>query len=203
MKVKVPALWLATQGGFVAITGRIKDLIIRGGENIHPLEVENCLFQQPLVQEVSVVGVPDENVGSPAVTNAGAVHVLTTSGDHFLGASLRYFHQDRTGIPGDLGTDHDFGYSLAPGDYNGDGKEDLAIGVPGDSCTVSGDGSVLVIYDDVWGALADYEPQYWCQGGDIGDQGEMDDHFGVALAALPSTGALPHRVYLPICMRDD
>jgi hypothetical protein len=150
-----------------------------------------------------VVGVPDENVGDPSVTDAGAVHVLTTSGDHFVGASLRYFHQDRTGIPGDLGTYHYFGRSLAPGDYNGDGKEDLAIGVPGDSCTVSGDGSVVVIYDDVWGVLADYAPQYWCQGGDIGNVGEVDDHFGTALAALPSTGALPFRIYLPLCMRDD
>jgi acyl-CoA synthetase (AMP-forming)/AMP-acid ligase II len=49
--------------GFVQITGRIKDLIIRGGENIHPLEVENCLFQLPGVQEVSVAGVPDERLG--------------------------------------------------------------------------------------------------------------------------------------------
>ncbi|KAJ4298761.1 hypothetical protein N0V88_003793 [Collariella sp. IMI 366227] len=49
--------------GYVDITGRIKDLIIRGGENIHPLEVENCLFQHPLVAEVSVVGVPDERYG--------------------------------------------------------------------------------------------------------------------------------------------
>lgn len=49
--------------GFVQITGRIKDLIIRGGENIHPLEVENCLFQLPGVQEVSVAGVPDDRLG--------------------------------------------------------------------------------------------------------------------------------------------
>ncbi|KAI1741987.1 hypothetical protein F4680DRAFT_51664 [Xylaria scruposa] len=49
--------------GYVEITGRIKDLIIRGGENIHPLEVENCLFQLRGVQEVSVVGVPDERYG--------------------------------------------------------------------------------------------------------------------------------------------
>ncbi|AEO65654.1 uncharacterized protein THITE_2112827 [Thermothielavioides terrestris NRRL 8126] len=51
------------EDGFVEITGRIKDLIIRGGENIHPLEIENCLFQHPLVAEVSVVGVPDERYG--------------------------------------------------------------------------------------------------------------------------------------------
>ena len=49
--------------GYVAITGRIKDLIIRGGENIHPLEIENCLFQHPLVAEASVVGVPDAKLG--------------------------------------------------------------------------------------------------------------------------------------------
>lgn len=49
--------------GYVSITGRIKDLIIRGGENIHPLEVENCLLAHGDVQEVSVVGLPDEKYG--------------------------------------------------------------------------------------------------------------------------------------------
>ncbi|KAI6784256.1 putative acyl-CoA synthetase-like protein [Emericellopsis cladophorae] len=49
--------------GYVTITGRIKDLIIRAGENIHPLEIENALFTMPGVQEVSVVGVPDEKLG--------------------------------------------------------------------------------------------------------------------------------------------
>ena len=49
--------------GYVRITGRIKDLIIKGGENIHPLEVENCLFAHPAVREVSVVGMPDERYG--------------------------------------------------------------------------------------------------------------------------------------------
>jgi acyl-CoA synthetase (AMP-forming)/AMP-acid ligase II len=49
--------------GYVSITGRIKDLIIRGGENIHPLEVENCLLAHADVQEVSVVGLPDEKYG--------------------------------------------------------------------------------------------------------------------------------------------
>ncbi|PSS03199.1 hypothetical protein BD289DRAFT_457935 [Coniella lustricola] len=49
--------------GYVTITGRIKDLIIRGGENIHPLEIENVLFQHPLIAEASVVGVPDKKLG--------------------------------------------------------------------------------------------------------------------------------------------
>ncbi|RMD39886.1 hypothetical protein DV735_g5239, partial [Chaetothyriales sp. CBS 134920] len=49
--------------GYITITGRIKDLIIRGGENIHPLEIENCLFTNPRVREVSVVGLPDKHYG--------------------------------------------------------------------------------------------------------------------------------------------
>ncbi|KAH6980989.1 hypothetical protein BKA56DRAFT_586312 [Ilyonectria sp. MPI-CAGE-AT-0026] len=49
--------------GYVQITGRIKDLIIRGGENIHPLEVEDCLMTHIGVREASVVGVPDERLG--------------------------------------------------------------------------------------------------------------------------------------------
>ncbi|KAG4411400.1 hypothetical protein IFR04_015458, partial [Cadophora malorum] len=49
--------------GYVKITGRIKDLIIRGGENIHPLEIENVVFKMESVSEVSVAGVPDERYG--------------------------------------------------------------------------------------------------------------------------------------------
>ncbi|OTB15381.1 hypothetical protein K445DRAFT_61095 [Daldinia sp. EC12] len=63
-------LWMYTgdearmdQDGFVEITGRIKDLIIRGGENIHPLEIEVSLARHPLVREASVVGVSDERYG--------------------------------------------------------------------------------------------------------------------------------------------
>ncbi|RAL10265.1 putative AMP-binding enzyme [Aspergillus homomorphus CBS 101889] len=49
--------------GYITITGRVKDLIIRGGENIHPLEIENCLLAYPGVMNVSVVGVPDKRYG--------------------------------------------------------------------------------------------------------------------------------------------
>jgi len=49
--------------GYVKITGRIKDLIIRGGENIHPLEIENCLLGHPGVNGVSIVGIKDERYG--------------------------------------------------------------------------------------------------------------------------------------------
>jgi len=49
--------------GFCNIVGRIKDMIIRGGENIYPREIEEFLFSHPLVEEVQVVGVPDQRFG--------------------------------------------------------------------------------------------------------------------------------------------
>ncbi|KAG0013894.1 Fatty-acid-CoA ligase [Entomortierella chlamydospora] len=49
--------------GFCRIDGRIKDMVIRGGEKIHPVEVENCLFEVEGIQNVSVIGVPDKRYG--------------------------------------------------------------------------------------------------------------------------------------------
>ena len=49
--------------GYLSIVGRIKDLIIRGGENVYPREVEEFLFTHPDVAEVQVVGVPDARYG--------------------------------------------------------------------------------------------------------------------------------------------
>ena len=49
--------------GYVNITGRIKDLVVRGGENISPREVEEFLYTHPDVRDVQVVGVPDLRYG--------------------------------------------------------------------------------------------------------------------------------------------
>ena len=51
------------EAGYVRIVGRIKDMIIRGGENIYPREVEEFLYQHPAISEVQVFGVPDEKMG--------------------------------------------------------------------------------------------------------------------------------------------
>ena len=55
------------RNGFVRITGRVKDMIIRGGENIFPAEIENVLIRHPGVAEVAVVGVPDPFWGEIAI----------------------------------------------------------------------------------------------------------------------------------------
>ncbi|AGP31321.1 AMP-binding protein [Corynebacterium terpenotabidum] len=49
--------------GYVQITGRIKDMVIRGGENIYPREVEEFLYEHPDIADVQVIGVPDEKYG--------------------------------------------------------------------------------------------------------------------------------------------
>jgi len=49
--------------GYCNIVGRIKDLVIRGGENVYPREVEEYLFKHPKIEDVSVIGVPDAKYG--------------------------------------------------------------------------------------------------------------------------------------------
>jgi fatty-acyl-CoA synthase len=51
------------EDGYVNIVGRIKDMIIRGGENVYPREIEEFLYTHPAVQDVQVIGVPDERYG--------------------------------------------------------------------------------------------------------------------------------------------
>ncbi|GAB5459026.1 MAG: fatty acid--CoA ligase [Henriciella sp.] len=62
--------WLRTgdagyldEGGYLYIHDRIKDMIISGGENVYPAEVENALYSHPGIAEVAVIGVPDEKWG--------------------------------------------------------------------------------------------------------------------------------------------
>ena len=62
--------------GYVKIVGRIKDMIIRGGENVYPREIEEFLYGHPAVADVQVVGVPDERYGEEimawVITREGA-----------------------------------------------------------------------------------------------------------------------------------
>ncbi len=65
-----PARWMHTGDlatidaeGYVNIVGRIKDMVIRGGENVYPREIEEFLFRHPKVEAVQVIGVPDVKYG--------------------------------------------------------------------------------------------------------------------------------------------
>ena len=72
------------EDGYVKITGRAKDMIIRGGENISPREIEEFLHTHPKIAEVQVVGVPDLKLGE-----AVAVWVRLRAGDTAGGGVAR------------------------------------------------------------------------------------------------------------------
>jgi fatty-acyl-CoA synthase len=76
--------------GYVNIVGRIKDMIIRGGENIYPREVEEFLYAHPDVSDVQVIGVPSERYGEEVMA-----WVKPKDGAHPTVASLEAFCRGR------------------------------------------------------------------------------------------------------------
>jgi fatty-acyl-CoA synthase len=51
------------EDGYVNIVGRAKDMVIRGGENVYPREIEEFLYTHPAIADVQVIGIPDERYG--------------------------------------------------------------------------------------------------------------------------------------------
>ena len=73
--------------GYLAITGRIKDMIIRGGENVYPREIEEFLYTHPDVVDAQVIGVPDAKYGEEVM----AWIKLRPNADPMTAASLKEF----------------------------------------------------------------------------------------------------------------
>ena len=72
--------------GYCNIVGRVKDMIIRGGENVYPREIEEYLFRHPKVQDVAVFGVPDTRLGE-----AVAVWIKLRDGENATVEEIRAF----------------------------------------------------------------------------------------------------------------
>jgi fatty-acyl-CoA synthase len=90
------------QRGYLRIAGRIKDMIIRGGENVYPREIEEVLTSHPAVAEASVLGFPDDHYGEvvaaairPSAPSAAAPAEAPASGDDDLAAELADFCRAR------------------------------------------------------------------------------------------------------------
>jgi acyl-coenzyme A synthetase/AMP-(fatty) acid ligase len=75
-RIRSGDLAIMDDDGFVAVTGRTKDLIIRGGINIAPLEIDNVLMSHPKVREAAAIGVPDAIYGEAVVC-----YVVTKTGE--------------------------------------------------------------------------------------------------------------------------
>jgi fatty-acyl-CoA synthase len=83
-------LSVRTPDGYFKITGRIKDLIIRGGENIYPREIEEFLYSHPKIEEVQVIGVPDSKYGEEV-----AAWIKLKAGQDATVDEVRQFCRDR------------------------------------------------------------------------------------------------------------
>jgi fatty-acyl-CoA synthase len=77
--------------GYVVIEGRIKDMVIRGGENIYPREIEEFLYTHPAIQDVQVIGVPDDKYGEELM----ACIILKPGSEPFGAAALAEFCRGR------------------------------------------------------------------------------------------------------------
>jgi fatty-acyl-CoA synthase len=76
--------------GYVKITGRLKEMIIRGGENIYPREIEDFIFTHPKVAEIAVFGIPDEFYGEEIMA-----WILLHAGETATQEEIREFCKDR------------------------------------------------------------------------------------------------------------
>ena len=74
------------ESGFCRITGRVKDMIIRGGENVYPSEIEEFLFTHPGISEAQVFGVPDDRLGEEV-----CVWVVAAPGQELTAEAVQSF----------------------------------------------------------------------------------------------------------------
>ncbi|MFJ7407947.1 MULTISPECIES: AMP-binding protein [unclassified Lysinibacillus] len=92
-----PDGWLHTgdlatmdEEGYVRVTGRLKDMIIRGGENLYPREIEEFLYTFPKIADVQVAGVPDPKYGEEA-----AAWIILREGEQATEEEIRAFCRDK------------------------------------------------------------------------------------------------------------
>jgi FG-GAP repeat len=130
------------------------------------------------------IGVPDESLG---VLNAGGVNVLYGSSSGLSATTIpdQFWSQDTTNVEGGSEQADNFGDSLAGGDFNGDGRDDLAIGVPREDIGLMDVGAVNVLYGSSSGLSAIAVPdQLWSQdSSNVEGVAAEEDVFGSAVCS--------------------
>lgn len=77
------------EDGYIKVVGRSKDMVIRGGENIYPVEIENYLYRHPKISDVQVVGVPDKKYGEVL-----AAWIIARKGEQLTEDEVKQFCKD-------------------------------------------------------------------------------------------------------------
>jgi len=119
-----------------------------------------------------------------AIVDAGAVNVLYGSPLGLTDEGAQFWTQDSTGIEDSSEASDTFGSSLAAGDFDGDGRSDLAIGVPFEDVEAIGNaGAVNVLYGSSGGLTATGDQSWHQDSSGVIDTAESGDNFGWSLAA--------------------
>ncbi|UCF83954.1 MAG: AMP-binding protein [Desulfobacteraceae bacterium] len=84
------------EGGFVFVTGRIKELIIKGGENIAPKEIDEALYKHPAVLDAAAVGIPDKDYGEEIMACVVLKPGFTTTEDELRNYCLDHLGKFKT-----------------------------------------------------------------------------------------------------------
>jgi hypothetical protein len=128
------------------------------------------------------VGVPGEDVGK--ISNAGGVNVIYGSSGGLSATNNQFWSQDSKGVAGIAETNDHFGFSVAAGDFNGDGFSELAVGVPFESLgSIADAGGVNVLYGTS-GGLSATNNKFWSQNSaGVANKAETGDEFGYAVVA--------------------
>ena len=128
------------------------------------------------------IGVPGEDAGG--IVDAGAVNVLYGAAGKLTGVGSQIFTQDSAGVGGVAEPGESFGFTLAAGDFNNDGNDDLAVGVPFEAVGSIVDGGAVNVLPGSAGLLTGAGSQIFTQNSaGVGSGAEPGDFFGLALAA--------------------
>lgn len=102
-KTLEPDGWLHTgdigyidEDGFAFVTGRLKELIIKGGENIAPREIDEVLYQHPAVLDAAAVGIPDDNYGQEILACVALKPGFTTTEEELRNHCLEHLGKFKT-----------------------------------------------------------------------------------------------------------
>jgi hypothetical protein len=133
------------------------------------------------------IGVPFEDIAG--FVDAGAAHVLYGSPVGIIANNAQVWTQNSPGVQDQAEATDRFGFALAAGDFNNDGFDDLAIGVPFEDLDFIGDAGVVHVLYGSESGLSAAADQFWTQNSSlIQDQAEFGDRFGMTLASGDFTG---------------
>ncbi|KAG1648060.1 Integrin alpha-3 [Nymphon striatum] len=128
------------------------------------------------------VGAPGENVGS--LVDAGGVHVFYGSASGLTATGDQFLHQDASGVAGVAEAYDEFGFSLAAGDFNGDGRDDLAVGAPGEGIgSKAAAGGMHIFYGTTNGLSTGNDVFLHQDSKNVAGTAEAGDMMGETLAA--------------------